>query len=551
MAVVSTIALNMVARTSAFDRNVKKSRKNVRNFRSTTAGGIKTIGKFATGLIAAAGIGGMGLWVKNSMAAIDVTAKLSDRLKIATEDIIGMRHAAEIMGASAEGMDKSLEMFVRRLGEVRQGTGEAKRALEELGLDVNKLITLSPAEAFRQIADEIKGMEFQADKAAAAYQLFGRQGVKLLNTLELGSVGLDKMQKDAERLGLTFSRFDAAKVEEANDSILRLRRVMTGIGQTLAIELAPVLAVVAEDITNMATRGEGLTSNVSAGFVKIAKAAAAVGRVLDGIKATLNGIIGGIQRVIELTLKPFRIRGLADDFGAASATNLQQSRDQFENAFFGGGSVDKFADKVRSKVAAIKNSLIKPGGESFISKATKEAEKFERKIETLLNTLKTPKEKMAEFTAVIQQALDQSLINIEQFTKLANMEFNKLFEVDKIKSFAQGVLQSLKAPTELLDDFKAKIKEAQEKGFLSPAKAAEAIIKKSQELFEKLGTAGTETAAGPVSRGQSQEVRTAFVNVAALSAGGQDSVIKEQQKTTEELQKQTNLLREIASQEIR
>ncbi len=88
MAVVSTIALNMVARTSAFDRNVKKSRKNVRNFRSTTAGGIKTIGKFATGLIAAAGIGGVGLWGKKSMAVVDGTPKRFYPFKMATKGVV-------------------------------------------------------------------------------------------------------------------------------------------------------------------------------------------------------------------------------------------------------------------------------------------------------------------------------------------------------------------------------------------------------------------------------------------------------------------------------
>jgi hypothetical protein len=290
MAVVTTLTANLTAKTAVFDRKMRKSQKNMRSFNATSKALTSTMLKFGAGIIAAVGIRGIARYTTATMSAIDATAKLSDRLNIATEDIIGLRHAAEIMGGSAEGMDKSLEMFVRRLGEVRQGTGEAKRALEELGLNVNKLVTLSPAKAFSMIADEINKMTNQSDKAAAAYQLFGRQGVKLINTLSLGSDGLKEMQKEAERLGLTFNRLDAAKVEEANDAIQRMKSALTGIGQTLAIKLAPTIEAVSTKLTDMVVGVRNLDSSMLRSIGSTVKFSAKLGAVLFLVPRVVKGL---------------------------------------------------------------------------------------------------------------------------------------------------------------------------------------------------------------------------------------------------------------------
>ncbi len=52
---------------------------------------------------------GLAYMVKRQMDAIDVIAKLSDRLGIATEDLVGLQHAASISGVSTESLNKSLD----------------------------------------------------------------------------------------------------------------------------------------------------------------------------------------------------------------------------------------------------------------------------------------------------------------------------------------------------------------------------------------------------------------------------------------------------------
>ena len=546
----------MVARTSAFDRNIKKSRKNVRNFRTTAAGAIKTIGKFAGGLVAAAGVAGVVVFIKKSMAAIDVTAKLSDRLRIATEDIIALRHAAEITGVASDALDKSLEMFVRRLGEVRQGTGEAKRALEELGIDVNKLVTLSPAKAFSLIADEINKMALQADKAVVAYQLFGRAGTKLLNTLALGSEGLAEMKRDAEALGLTFSRFDAAKVEEANDAIQRMRSTFVGIGQDAAIGLAPVIQALS-DITTETIKAARKRKEVLNELSGRGPAGNLQEGLLDNVKTEIDLaklVVSGFEKQID------KLKATTDD-SAHGFFEYRQELGALEQQLEGATRRVKEL-QTEADIAAVATA----NAEAFAAAAAK-AKKFNEALEDQIRLFEaTATEKAIDklsklgdtltgiekdnFDALIEKARMLG-IELENLGKKTPVDPN-IKRLEDLKSFADSVIQSLKGPLELFKDARAKIKEAEVAGFLSAAKAAEAIIAKSQQLLPVADVKGDQAAGGgPAARGQSQEVRTAFVNVAALSAGGQDSVIKEQEKTTEELKKQTNLLRQMASQEIR
>ncbi len=75
------------------------------------------------------------------------------------------------------------------------------------------------------------------ERATAAIELFGKSGQSLLPLLMQGSEGIAAAQREAEKLGLSFSRIDAHQVEQANEAIVRLKAVFTGIGNQLAIQL--------------------------------------------------------------------------------------------------------------------------------------------------------------------------------------------------------------------------------------------------------------------------------------------------------------------------
>ncbi len=226
---------------------------------SSVKGGLSSVGKAVfsvKGAIAGlAGAAGFGALVKSSLASVDALAKMSDRLGIATQDLAALHFAAEQMGTSSQTVDKALEGLNRRLGEASAGFGTAKRALDQLGLSAEHLKEVSPAQAMAEISDAMKEVGSQAEKAQIANDLFGRSGMQMINMLDAGSEGLGAFADEAERLGITISRVDAAKIEAANDAWNRVKTSIKGVAQQISVALAPFLEWVADKFTEMATRG--------------------------------------------------------------------------------------------------------------------------------------------------------------------------------------------------------------------------------------------------------------------------------------------------------
>ena len=339
------------------------------------------------------------------MENIDATGKLATNLGITTEKLIGLRHAANIAGVDAAALDKSLAMFVRRLGEVKMGTGEAKQGLELLGLKADDLINKSPAESLGVVADKINQLENAAMKGQAAYLLFGRSGQQLLNMFASGSEGLAAMQKEAERLGLTFSIIDYAKVAAANDAFARLKAVITGVAQSLTIELAPILEAVSVKLVDMSTKGESAGERMRAVFAKVGRTLAIIGDIFTGIKGVIQAIIGAVQGALGIALKGLlypvqkllgtfesinnkiantkigkklgmkilnfddireNIKGAARTFDDAAKKNLLAGGKNVKDAFFGEGlkkydallaDAEKRAEAIRDKLSTTPSGL--------------------------------------------------------------------------------------------------------------------------------------------------------------------------------------------------
>lgn len=239
MAVIGTLAVNVVARTKQFNDPLKGARKQLAGFGKQTDLVSKSLKAFGATLLAAVSIRAIGSFVQGQLVTIDALAKTADRLAISTEKLGAFQFAAGLAGVSVEEFNLGLDQFNRRLGESQLGSGQAKRAFDLLGLSSKELLKLSLDQRFAKVADAIQGQKDQTLKAQAAYDLFGRSGTKLLNTLELGSRGLAETEKQFRSLGLAVSREEAAKIEQFNDSLSTLKQTLGGVGRELVIDVSP------------------------------------------------------------------------------------------------------------------------------------------------------------------------------------------------------------------------------------------------------------------------------------------------------------------------
>jgi len=319
------LVIRLGAQTRGFSRGAADVQRGLRGIvdRATSAAS-KLTGLFGT-LTGIGGAAGLGLMIKRQFTAIDATAKLSDQLGVTTERLQGLRHAAELTGAGANTLDAGLATMAKRLGEAARGSGAAKPALDELGLSAQALVAMSPDKAFYRIAGALEKIEDPARRNAIAANLFSKANMKLLNTLALGEQGLADMQREAEQLGIAFNRVDAAKIEAANDAILRLKQAAGGLAAEAAIGLAPYIEKLAEMkdqiFSTLAVIGKGATALVAfkAGAAIAAGAVWLVTTALRAYRTAQTGATAAAAFFQAIALGPAGWAKLAGGVAAATA----------------------------------------------------------------------------------------------------------------------------------------------------------------------------------------------------------------------------------------
>ena len=256
------LAVVITARTSKFTKGLAKARKRLSGFGK----GISKIAAYAASLSSVGSAVGMGLIIKNSLAMVDSISKTSDKLGIATKDLVGFHQAAELSGVSTKTMDMALQRMTRRIAEAAIGTGEAKGALKEMGLNAKALSAAGPGEAFKTIADAMARVPNQADKVRLSMKLFDSEGVALVNTLAMGRAGLDAVTAAAIKSGRAFTRKQGAAVEKANSAMVEFWGTIKGASTTLVVKLAPFITDASNRLRDFALAGEGLGAKIGKGF---------------------------------------------------------------------------------------------------------------------------------------------------------------------------------------------------------------------------------------------------------------------------------------------
>lgn len=246
---IGTLAISVKANVGKAIAGFKSANKQIEIVAKTVADATRKFAAMSLAVTSAGAAIGTAM-VRSSLQTVDALAKMSSRLGIATEDLIGLRYAAGLSGVGVSQLEMGLQRMTRRIAEAAMGTGEAVGALETLGLSAQTLSGMSPDEQFRAVADAMQQINGRSEQVRLAFKLFDSEGVALINTLKGGSEALRETQKEAEALGLTFSNIDAAQIEAANDSVSKLQAAFKGVSDQVTIGLAPALDGIARSLTS-------------------------------------------------------------------------------------------------------------------------------------------------------------------------------------------------------------------------------------------------------------------------------------------------------------
>lgn len=176
---------------------------------------------------------------------------MSERTGFTVEALSGLQFAAEQSGSSLEELEVSLRKMQRTLADAHLGGEAGAKALGKLGLSIAQLVDLTPEQQFEMIAEAISQIADPTMQTAAAMEIFGKSGTKLLPLLRNGAAGIQQLMEQARRLGLVMSKEDAEAAERFGDMMGRLWRQIKMAVFHIGAGLAPTLESLGEWISQV------------------------------------------------------------------------------------------------------------------------------------------------------------------------------------------------------------------------------------------------------------------------------------------------------------
>ncbi|WP_395066198.1 hypothetical protein [Paraburkholderia silvatlantica] len=200
--------------------------------------------------------------VAKAVDEADAIGKLAQRIGTTTELLSAMQYAGEFAGVSVDDMALAFKGLNKAMVDAQDPASVTAEAIRAIGLDVDSLRAMDPAQAMSAIADAFAGYKDGAEKAAIATELFGKSGQVLIPLLNDGADGIAEATKEAEQLGLIVSDQTAKAMADLNDDLDRLGKLSQGAAQTLAIELAPAMDTLTRALVEAGKEGGGFRSVV-------------------------------------------------------------------------------------------------------------------------------------------------------------------------------------------------------------------------------------------------------------------------------------------------
>ncbi len=275
---------------------------------------------------AVAGAAGLSIVGANAQS-IDSLGKLSEKTGIGVASLQAFSDASERAGIAQTTLAKSLQKGLDGISEAATGVGEAKNALDALGLSSEQLQRIAPEERILAVLDALKQVDDEGDKIRIASDIFGARGADLVRLYG------DEVRGAADRmrdLNLALTESDVSGVETMNDTLQLVQSNARAAGLVFTAEMAPAITGVVRQIFGMGESLDGVRS-VSEDFGNFfVDVIGFIGNGVEGLDNAFDSLKIGLQEVNVLASRAGAFFG--DDEAEAQLqgqlTILQQLKDE-------------------------------------------------------------------------------------------------------------------------------------------------------------------------------------------------------------------------------
>ena len=213
----------------------------------------------AEGFLGAELVGKFAELVKGAMEADVAIAKLSEKVGMSTQFLVGLNYAAQLSEVGVDELGTGLKKFDQAITAAGQGNKKANEAFAALGIQVKDANgKLKPTEQLlMEVANAFHGSEDGAAKTAIAVALFGRSGTLLIPVLNQGGAAIDGMSDKLERLGGKPTDDAVKAAEKLHSNFVDLKVIGTGLANQFLEGLKPAIDQVADAMNKASIEGDG------------------------------------------------------------------------------------------------------------------------------------------------------------------------------------------------------------------------------------------------------------------------------------------------------
>jgi hypothetical protein len=183
--------------------------------------------------------------VSSVNSSVDTLNDFSARTGIGVEALQGYSLAAKLAGVDTEQFLGAVQKLSVNIGKATPGDALDK-SLRGINLSLQELRGLSPEDQFSAIGSAISELPTASDRAAAAVELFGKQGAALAPLFREGITSLKELEAEGKKLGAIVSDVQVGNVADMNDAFDKVRATVQGIVGQVIGNLAPAVT----DVTN-------------------------------------------------------------------------------------------------------------------------------------------------------------------------------------------------------------------------------------------------------------------------------------------------------------
>lgn len=209
--------------TDKLARNIRRNRNQLKGLNQELELAKKTAGKsdnMSDGMksLLKGGVGALAAGIsigafKEVIDTLDELGKRARDIGITASQLQEFQHQAKLAGISTSELDVSMRSFNRNVSLAAMGTGEARKALDSMGISLVKANgeAKNQSELLQEVSTYFAQNAGDAENAGRATRIFGERGAEMLRIFEQGENSVNKI-------------FDAKGIDEAAEAAERFNR---------------------------------------------------------------------------------------------------------------------------------------------------------------------------------------------------------------------------------------------------------------------------------------------------------------------------------------